>query len=71
MVENNQGHWTNTGVSNAQGMRAISNWLDQNERFKNSGTRAAIHGVYHGAIGVGKGSILNFEGASAEFRRAG
>ena len=64
------------GVSNNKTMRGVSDRLDDcmgwhGERKTGSGTRGAIHGVYHTAVGIGKFCVGNTAGASAELNRAG
>ena len=60
------------GVSNNGFFRQISNELDDNlPKFKDSSSRAFIHGTYHTLVGVAKFCVGNGEGANAEFGRAG
>ena len=57
------------GVSNNPFFREISNSLDA-MGFGGS-ARAFTHAVYHSGVGVLKFACGNFEGAGAEFGRAG
>jgi hypothetical protein len=41
------------------------------DKKEQSGVRGAVHGVYHSAVGVGKATSFNLQGAKAEFNRAG
>jgi len=59
------------GVSNNQFFRNISNRLDSVPGFKDSRQRAKLHGDYHLGMSLLKFCCFNFEGAAAEFKRAG
>ena len=58
------------GVSNNRFFRKISNALDKIPGFKDSRTRAIIHGMYHEHVANNKEKHGNHEGAEAERRRA-
>lgn len=59
------------GVSNNRFFRKISNGLDKIiPGFKDSRTRAVMHGIYHDIVANKKEKIGNHEGAEAERRRA-
>ena len=65
------GLFTNHGVSNNQGHRAVSDKLDD-AYFKDHPTqRAVVHAAYHAAAGAAKAVCGNFDGAQAEMARAG
>ena len=68
------GQMHETGVSNDRFFRGISDKLDvmmgwNKDKYK-SKVRRVMHGLYHGMIGVIKGSIMNWTGSKAEFHRA-
>lgn len=58
------------GVSNNGFFRKISNGLDAIPGFKDSATRAWVHGKYHDHVGNQKEKAGNKEGAEAERKRA-
>ena len=59
-----------TGVSNNQTCRGISDKLDKHYFNNHPAQRALVHGVYHDTVGVLKAVRNNTEGANAEFARA-
>ncbi|KAA6361928.1 MAG: hypothetical protein EZS28_042545 [Streblomastix strix] len=59
------------GVSNDPEHRKIANKADEAWFENHKRQRAAVHGVYHSAIGVGKFAVGNFKGAQSEFQRTG
>eukprot|EP00347_Sterkiella_histriomuscorum_P010715 403375200 len=59
-----------SGVSNNGFFRGVSNTLDAVPAFKDSGTRAYIHGKYHDRVADQKEAAGNHAGAAAERNRA-
>ena len=65
------GIFKNEGVSNNKQHRSMSDKADEAYFNDHPRQRAAVHGLYHAAVGVVKAVCGNTKGSSSEFKRSG